>query len=343
MISELRYDDLEIQDGNKGMVESEGNDRQRENCKNQWEPSEVLLARYIWIGPDPRKVEGNRRALTDMMSSAGYAIQKEGLNMAKFLDSQIIQGSRDLLDAWDREVDVRVSNSEDILVHFESEGIRQIVRKRRTRIVKQVETLFSRFVDHGIDKLIGTINPLDILLKYYSPNEDDHSNLMAVLLDPKARHGLGWLGLHALIDIVTRREKRKAEVCQAIRDETMSPLGKDIILKVRKRSQLSVPDIEVYGHNFFINIENKRSFGQEHETAYGWQTENQYSDGIQRKQENSLFIYIHPDTRLPRSREFVGLDKHDVLQWYLILADSAQNKDLGAFLKFYSNYYFKTI
>jgi len=252
-----------------------------------------------------------------------------------------VKNPQSLLVEWNRVIGFKVKNSQELLDLFEENGIQKDILNRRAKILKNSQDLLQDFFEKGIEKLVRTFNPLDVLLKYYSPNEDNYTDLMAALLDPLKKHGLGKTGLYTLLNIVAQRDKRKERICSAICNELKT---KEIIgVFPRQRLEKSVPDITITGQNFVIGIENKRSLGGEHETVYNWQTINQYNDLKQKRKNHILFIYNHPEGIPPKSKDCVRLDKHDILSWYEEIAKKTENKELGAFLNFYANYYFKTI
>jgi hypothetical protein len=263
----------------------------------------------------------------------------------QFIEEKAVKGAQNLLVAWDSFIDDKVNNSRVLLESFEKRtDIQDAVHAEQRRIQsmpRHLAELIKSFSEQGIDKLVKTFNPLDVLLKNYYPNEDDHSNLMAALLDPSKKHGLGLSGIYVLLDIVAQRKRSVGEICAAIRNEIKTE-GK-VRVENRQRGKLSAIDIKLLGQNFFIGIENKRSFGHEHETPSGPQTKNEYTDSIDEKKQHNLLVFIHPKGIAPKSRYFVLIDKQDVTDWYQRIAKQAKDQKLGALLKFYADYYFRTI
>lgn len=265
------------------------------------------------------------------------------MKKGQLIEDKSEKGAQSFIVEWDSFIDSKVKSSQELLVLFENRpDIQAAVRAEREKIQnmpKHLAELLKSFSEQGIDKL--TFNPLDILLKHYSPDEDDHSDLMAALLDPSRKHGLGKAGLYTLLGIVVQRKRSMGEICAIIRDEIKAE-GK-VQVKLRQRGEISCPDIIVRGHDFVIGIENKRSFGREHKTAYGWQTENQFCDLAREEKKHTLYVFIHPKGIAAASKDCVLIDKNDVANWYRRIAKQIKDEKLGAFLNFYADYYFKTI
>ena len=268
------------------------------------------------------------------------------MKKSRLIEEKAIKRAHDLLALWDSFIASKVKNSQAFLESYKNRpDIQDAIHTEQARIQnmpKHLAELIKSFSAQGIDKLVRSFNPLDELLKNYYPNEDDHSNLMASLLDPTKKHGLGSFGIYALLDIVGQRNKRKKEkeTCAAILDEIKIE-GKVRVI-TRPRGDLSAIDIKLLGQNFVIGIENKRSFGHEHKTPSGWQTENEHIDSTDEK-KHILNIFIHPKGIAPKSRYFVLIDRQDVTDWYRRIAEQAKDQKLRAILNFYADYYFRTI
>lgn len=141
-------------------------------------------------------------------------------NQTKYhVEREFVKRLGGLLAAWNELGKLQVNSGLELLRSFEGIGIQKIVHNKSKFILKNLRELLDDFSEHGIDKLVSTLNPLDVLLKDYFPNEDNHSDLMAALLDPSRKHGLGVAGINALLDIVTQIKRNKNLVCDAIRNE----------------------------------------------------------------------------------------------------------------------------
>lgn len=236
--------------------------------------------------------------------------------------------------SMDQYLDPKLKNCSELVRLFEW---------NQQNVIDNARELLDLLSSSGIDKLARTFNPLHILIKNYLPDEDDHSDLMAALLDPSERHGLSSLGLCVFLDIIAERDRTKEAECVAIRNEITNKGADGMRVFIRQRGDLSVPDIIITGEDFVIGIENKRSFGCENKTDHGWQTENQYRDLIKKNKGNTLYIYIHPEGMAPKCKYCVQMFKRDVTDWYEKVAELSVDKELGSFLKYYAQYYFKTI
>jgi len=254
------------------------------------------------------------------------------MKKSRLIEEKAIKRAHDLLALWDSFIASKVKNSQALLESYKNRpDIQDAIHTEQARIQnmpKHLAELVKSFSAQGIDKLIMSFNPLDVMLKNYYPNEDDHSNLMAALLDPTKKHGLGTAGIYKLLDIVVGRKKSMESKCAAIR-KAINAEGR-VQVKTRQRGKLSVPDIELFGQNFGIVIENKRSFGLEHKTVSGWQTENEFTDSTDKKKEHILHVFIHPIGIAPKSRYFVLLDRQDIKDWYRRIAEQAKDQKLRA-------------
>ena len=234
-----------------------------------------------------------------------------------------------------------VSNASILLKNFLKEGIRREVLKKKESVLENSDILLKKFIAQNVDLLVNIFNPIEILLPQ-SLNEDNHSDLMAKILDPRKKHHLGCKGFLLLLEIIKKKHTEQKVLCNAIQTDALRN-GQYIHVQVRKRDQLSATDIKIIGNDFIVGIENKKTFGGEHTTTQGWQTHNQYKDLVSINKKNTLYVYIHPAGFRPKCKEAVVLDKDDIAKWYGSVAQQLSDRELGAALIFYSRYYLKTI
>jgi hypothetical protein len=250
--------------------------------------------------------------------------------------------AKKLLAEYEKSRVRATDNVKQLVLMFENSGVRLGTVEKRKVVLQHSRFLLRDFQRRGIDRLVDVFNPLEVLLKR-TLDEDDHSDLMVALLDPKQIHGLGNKSLLALLDLAEKREKNPSGICRAIKEKLCESPHRSYYVVTRMRDALSAVDIKVIGDDFVLGIENKRSFGKEHKTDAGWQTQNQWDDLKRWDKEHAALIYIHPMGILPSCKEAIRLDRNDICKWYENISSKIENIELAAFLAFYSRFYLKTI
>ncbi len=249
-----------------------------------------------------------------------------------------------LLNSYKKLIDKKVTNCVTLLNDFENSKAKKELKRKKEIILKNLTELLDDFTKSGISQLINTFNPLDVLIKSYTPCEDDHSDLLAAILDPNKKHGLNQTGIESMLEVIVKKYGSNL-VCDNIKNAIQSKQNHEIIVLTRTRDDKSAIDIKIQSDDFVIGIENKKSHGVEHSTTHGFQTENQMGDLLEifKDKDNTLYIYIHPLGKLPKCNDCVMLDKSDIADFYKIISQKTEKKSVAAFLKFYSDFYYRTI
>jgi len=236
-------------------------------------------------------------------------------------------------------------NLHGLIFDYEHPGAKRIHGLGWEHVVRHGTHLLDEFERTGVYSLATRFNPFEILLsrKKYNLDEDDHSNLLATLLNPRGSHCLGLIGLRVFLEIVAGRCPDPL-MRHKVRSLLSESVPASINVRTRVRKSQSVIDICVEARDCYILVENKLSGGIETITDSKAQTEREWEDWVQAETDKQkVFVFISPDMKPATQEGFVVLGRGDMEKYFRSLAVEASDSSVAAFLDFYSEFYYKHI
>jgi hypothetical protein len=177
------------------------------------------------------------------------------------------------------------------------------------QIHQHVEEVYGRLLTFHASEL-GGFDCFEI--GGWRPTENQLSDIIAAILDPRRGHGFGFEILQALFNRLLTypfspvQQLRVRNVANAIQ-----AAGGDITVKRERIGMSSRADIEVWGRNFLIIIEHKVARGKEtfgNVTHQTFRLEHDFTEkaakfGIQAT--HLILIFLTPEGMRPQNPEFI--------------------------------------
>lgn len=162
-----------------------------------------------------------------------------------------------------------------------------------------------------------------------SVDEDQWSDVLAYLLDPRERHGLESLGMRVMRDVLVDQGVDSTKV-RAL-ESAIPAAPADVSVTREFEVPGTRPDIVVQGPKFTICIENKKLNGSETMVAGDAQTVRQerWLKRLQERGQDVLGILLNPGGMGPQAKSFVCLDTGTYLR--ALKAEIARRPSPGDF------------
>lgn len=211
-------------------------------------------------------------------------------------------------------------------------------QQEEKRLLTSATFLMKRFAE-------SRLNRYDLLdIAGFHPKEDDLSNAIASLIDPRESHGLG---IQPLRNILVNIKGKYSSIKEKINSILPDLASQSIKVDTRLDWGESKPDIVVEGELFLISIENKLSYGIEtvrqgkYQTARQWKALQREGARKQISDNSTLAIYLSPQSKPSHSKHVVavsvGLLTSAIRE--AVMSSSTRYRDsILSFLDFYDRY-----
>jgi hypothetical protein len=241
--------------------------------------------------------------------------------MANKPDAVLVRNARRCIQLLRKDNEARVTRRQNFIKLFgETPELRHFRELRGIDSQTLVDAAARVFVAMSRAH-VTTFNPF--ILCGFDPSENQWSNALARLLDPREPHGFGIRLVRALINAVrpeaeaSSQTERLANIVGAL--EASDP--RQIIVQREYRFEGARPDIAIIRRNqFLIFIENKRRDGVE--TFIGSKPQTvRMREGVAEVAEkngvpldHTLSIYLHPSGNSPSDGSFLQLTSAGLVQ-----------------------------
>ena len=253
------------------------------------------------------------------------------LNRAK----RVVNLLNDIKDTKEQSI----ANSLALLHNMKQNGLDSSFRNKREEQLQRSMALLHLSKSRNIFRY-------DVFRKAgFLPEENNLSDALASIFDPKEMHGLGVMPLKKLIQVVQKKCKRGEN---SITNELIEANKNRISVTREKIEEGTRPDIEIVCPDFIIFIENKMFGGQETKSSDGeWQTDRQwialkakcirYSLHAHRR---GIGVLLSPDGHVPKSNNFISITVDELTEPIKFALSKEPRRQeiysLLAFLDFYS-------
>jgi hypothetical protein len=262
--------------------------------------------------------------------------QAEGLLMT-FRDLGPIENSEpDSIDPSQYDLD----KLEMFIAAYLDSGLLESFQKEMETKQRQAEQVLAAFTAANLKKF-------NIFLKVgFTADENNLSDAIAALLDPKGSHGLGLWPLRMLLRTLSTKQSAPSQV------NLILPLLEDSdcsihILRERYEGEgKTIPDIEIVSDKFIIFIENKIQGGSETYMYGQYQTDRQWvalkgkGNRIGVPLDRLLGIFLTPNGESAKNSNFISLSVPELVTAFdealKAVPDCSCSNSIQAFLEFYS-------
>jgi len=244
-----------------------------------------------------------------------------------------ITASRRAIRLYYSMVDDVLEKSRTLLQDFNT-VIKKDFLEQQQEILIRSKQLIARFREKQL-------HHFDIFRKAgFIANENSFSDAVAAILDPHESHRLGKKPLIQLLERLANCYPDKVNhIKEVIEYDTT-----EFVVRREKRYWSSRPDIEIFGSEFIIVIENKVEGGKE-SLVFGKPQTTRHWEGIINKcqkrgipEKNALGIYLTPKGEPAEDKHFIPLSVPVLVSAFrtaIISADTEAKQSLLIFLDYY--------
>ncbi len=251
------------------------------------------------------------------------------------ISSNTLSLAKRSLIAFNAHKDTNQKNAERVLELFVKTNLKRSYQEYRKRKLIQADCVITRFKEKNL-------HYFDIFRKAgFIANENNLSDAIATILDPKEGHNLGIKPLLQVLENLTDYNPSQIKELLVLIKKNKS----HIILHRERHEGNTIPDIEIVCSDFIIFIENKIRGGSETYIDGLWQTDRQWETLICRSKKlnipenNILAIFLTPEGKAAKNSHFVPFAVSELVSALKKALITTENNDIKYSLLAFLNYY----